>query len=312
MNAITVTILAGGISAEREVSLRSGRAVAEALVGQYPVRLVELDAARLPADLEAETTVVLPVLHGTWGEDGGVQAALEAAGIEFAGCDAAASRRCFDKVETKRLAAAAGVPVLPQRTGTRVELGGLDNLLAALGEDLVIKPVAEGSSVGLHLVRGRAEVAATLATLGEGRWLIEPRVRGREFSVGVLEGEAMGVVEIRPRSGIYDYTSKYTVGATEYLAPAPLPEAVSAAARRHAEATYAACGARDFARVDFMLRGESELFLLEINTLPGLTATSLLPKSAGCRGLSFPALADRLVAPARARHARRFVLSLSN
>jgi len=312
MSALTITILAGGISAEREVSRRSGRAVAEALAGAGPVRLVELDAARLPADLDPRATVVLPVLHGTWGEDGGVQADLEAAGIEYAGCDAAASRRCFDKVETKRLAAAAGVPVLRQRTGSVAELGGLDALMAELGDDLVFKPVAEGSSVGLHLAHGREQVATALAGLGAGRWLVEPRVRGREFSVGVLEGRALGVVEIRPRSGVYDYSSKYTQGATEYVAPAPLSEAVTAAAQRHAEATFAACGARDFARVDFMLRGEAELFLLEINTLPGLTATSLLPKSAGCHGLSFAALADRMVAPARARHARRFSSTLSS
>src|SRR5690606_4182691 len=119
-----------------------------------------------------------------WGEDGGVQAALEAARIDFAGCDAGASRRCFDKVETKRLAAAEGVAVLPHRCGLATQLGTAADLVGTLGDDLVIKPVCDGSSVGLHLVRGLDELAAALEALGQGSWMVEPRVRGRELSVG--------------------------------------------------------------------------------------------------------------------------------
>lgn len=308
MNGAQVVILSGGVSTEREVSLRSGRCAREALGGRMPVRLIELDAARLPAELNPDEVVVLPLLHGTWGEDGGVQDALELGGFEFAGCDAASSRRCFDKVETKELAAAAGVPVLPQRVGLAVELGSPERLVSELGDDIVLKPVCEGSSVGLHLARGRREIAAALENLGAGRWMAEPRIRGRELSVGVLDGEALAVVEIRPRSGVYDYASKYTAGATEYLVPAPLDPAVTAAVRTAAERTFAACGARDFARVDFMLSADHDPFLLEINTLPGLTATSLLPKSAAACGIDFACLVERMTRPAAARLGARLSL----
>ena len=130
---------------------------------------------------------------------------------------------------------------------------------------------------------------------------MEQRILGRELSVGVLAGQAMGVVEIRPRSGVYDYASKYTKGATEYFAPAPLDPAVTAAARLAAETAYAACGCRDYARVDFMLSSTSELYLLEINTLPGMKETSLLPMSARCVGLDFTALVKEMVTPALQR-----------
>jgi D-alanine-D-alanine ligase len=167
-----------------------------------------------------------------------------------------------------------------------------------------LKPHNEGSCVGLQLSAGPGELAAALAAAGgDSEWLLERRVRGRELSVGVLAGRALGVVEIRPRSGVYDYASKYTRGATEYLAPAPLAAAAARAAQAAAETAFAACGCRDYARVDFILSGENELFLLEINTLPGMKETSLLPMSARCAGLDFTALVRELVSPA----ARRFL-----
>jgi D-alanine-D-alanine ligase len=141
-------------------------------------------------------------------------------------------------------------------------------------------------------------VAAALASVGPGRWLAERRIRGRELSVGVLNGAAMGVVEIRPRSGVYDYESKYTKGATEYLAPAPLADGVTAAVRAAAASAFAACGCRDYARVDFMLAGDEEPFFLEINTLPGMKETSLLPMSARCAGLDFISLVREMAMPA--------------
>jgi D-alanine-D-alanine ligase len=174
-------------------------------------------------------------------------------------------------------------------------------VIAQLGEDVVVKPNAEGSSVGLHLVRGERELAAVLAAITTGRWLIEARIAGRELSVGLLGGRAQGVVEIRPRSGVYDYASKYTKGATEYLAPAPLEPAVTAAVQRAAEAAFAACGCRDYARADFILSARNEPIFLEINTLPGMKETSLLPMSARCAGLDFVALVRELVTPALER-----------
>jgi D-alanine-D-alanine ligase len=165
----------------------------------------------------------------------------------------------------------------------------------------VIKPNAEGSSVGLSVAANRTELAAAFATITTGSWMVEQRIVGRELSVGVLDGQALGVVEIRPRSGIYDYASKYTKGATEYFAPAPLDQALTSSTRQAAETAYAACGCRDYARVDFMLATLGELYLLEINTLPGMKEMSLLPMSARCVGMDFTALVKAMVTPALRR-----------
>jgi D-alanine-D-alanine ligase len=295
-----IVVLAGGVSAEREVSLGSGRASALALARSFPTRFVEVGAATLPAGLDPARDVVFSTLHGTFGEDGGMQRLLDAAGIHYAGCDAAASAVTMDKTRTKELAASRGVLVSPGIRFTAAAKPDADAVIAALGERVVVKPNAEGSSVGLSLPGTRAELVASLAAIERGEWLVERRLTGRELSVGVLGGRAMGIVEIRPRSGVYDFTSKYTKGMTEYFAPAPLGDELSATVRRAAEAAFAACGCRDYARVDFILTDDGP-FMLEINTLPGMKETSLLPMSARCAGFDFTALVRELVTPSVAR-----------
>lgn len=301
-----VAVLAGGVSSEREVSLGSGAAAAAALARLWPTRLIDVREAALPAGLDPARDVVFSTLHGTFGEDGGMQRLLDAAGVIYAGCDAASSALTMDKGATKRAAASAGVRVAPDRlfaVAAGAARPSADELIAALGsKNVVLKPNDQGSSVGLALPEGRAAVAAALDALAPGNWIAEPRLVGRELSVGVLGGRAMGVVEIRPRSGVYDFASKYTKGATEYLAPAPLDAAATAAVRAAAEKAFAACGCRDYARVDFILKSSDEFYLLEINTLPGMKETSLLPMSARCEGLDFTGLVRELVGPA----ARRF------
>lgn len=304
MNAPIITVLAGGISAEREVSLGSGRASALALARAFPTRLVEVTTAALPPGLDPARDVVFSTLHGTFGEDGGMQGLLDAAGIEYAGCDAAASALTMDKSATKARAAAAGVRVAEGITFTAAVRPAAAELVARLGPRVVLKPNAEGSSVGLSLPEGPEAIAAALAGITAGTWLAERRLSGRELSVGVLEGRALGVVEIRPRSGVYDFTSKYTRGMTEYFAPAPLTAEETATVQRAAEAAFGACGCRDYARVDFILEPAGPC-LLEINTLPGMKETSLLPMSARCTGLDFTALVRALVAPALRRFATR-------
>ncbi len=297
---IRITVLAGGVSSEREVSLGSGAASAAALARLWPTRLIDVTAAALPPGLDPARDVVFSTLHGTFGEDGGMQRLLDVAGIVYAGCDAAASALTMNKAATKRAAASAGVRVAADATfSVPGEKQSADALIAALGtENVVLKPNDQGSSVGLALPEGRAAVVAALAALAPGAWIAEPRLVGRELSVGVLDGAALGVVEIRPRSGVYDFASKYTKGATEYLAPAPLPEPAAAAVRAAAEKAFAACGCRDYARVDFILISPEEFYLLEINTLPGMKETSLLPMSARCAGLDFTGLVESLVGPA--------------
>jgi D-alanine-D-alanine ligase len=293
-----ITVLAGGVSAEREVSLGSGAASALALARIWPTRLVDVTAAALPADLDPARDVVFSTLHGTFGEDGGMQSLLDAAGVVYAGCDARSSALTMDKAATKRAAAAAGVRVAADLAFDAAGRPSASAVIAALGERVVFKPNDQGSSVGLALPEGRVAIESALAALTPGNWLAEPRLVGRELSVGVLGGKAMGVVEIRPRSGVYDFASKYTKGATEYLAPAPLAADVAGAVRRAAETAFAACRCRDYARADFILISENEFYLLEINTLPGMKETSLLPMSARCAGLDFTALVRELVGPA--------------
>ena len=296
-------VLCGGRSSEREVSLRSGRAVAGALPG---ARLVELEDDVLPGWLDGARHVVFPVLHGGWGEDGRAQAELAARGVAFAGCDAAANRLCMDKVATKAAMRRAGVPAIPEIAFDGAAKPTAAELVTALGPEIVIKPSDQGSSVGLYILSGTADVARALAEVpASGRWMAERRLRGREMSIGLLDGSPMGLVEIVALTGVYDYKTKYTKGASEYRFPAAIGPAATAAIGAAAARLFAACGCRDFARADVFLEPDGDFYFLEINTMPGMTETSLMPKSASCVGLDFPSLAQRMLAPALARADRR-------
>jgi D-alanine-D-alanine ligase len=296
-----IVVLCGGRSSESEVSLRSGRAVTGVVPG---ARLVELATDALPAWLDPVRHVVFPALHGGWGEDGGIQGELEARGIAFAGCSAAASRLCMDKVATKRAMRAAGVPAIPEVAFAGDAKPTAAELIASLGEEIVLKPSDQGSSVGLFLPAGAAAIAEALAGIpSAGRWMAERRLRGREFSIGLLDGQPMGLVEIVALAGVYDYRTKYTKGASEYRCPAQLEPGLTAAIAAAAGRLFAAAGCRDFARADVMLEPDGRFYFLEINTLPGMTETSLMPKSASGVGLDFPALVRRMIAPALARAA---------
>lgn len=298
MNQPTIVVLAGGVSAEREVSLGSGQACAMALSRSFPTRFCEVRSDALPSELDGTKHVVFSTLHGTFGEDGGMPRLLDAAGIGYAGCGETASALLMDKSRTKRLMREQGLAGPKERLFNADQLPSADEVIAELGEQLVVKPNNEGSSVGLRLVTNRSELEKALAEITPGSWLIEERILGREFSIGVLNGKALGVVEIRPKSGVYDYKSKYTKGLTEYFAPAPIEDELTKLIQQMAERAYAACGCRDYVRVDYMLSSQNELYLLEINTLPGMKETSLLPMSARCMGLDFTALVREMITPA--------------
>lgn len=294
---LTLAVLLGGPSAEREVSLRSGAAVARAL-RQRGHQVHEIDA--LPGwKLPTGTDVVFLALHGTYGEDGVVQQELEALGAAYTGCGVAASQVAFDKVLTKERLVAQGIPT--------ARFLVLDDPATPWPEGwrppVVVKPVCQGSSVGLGFVDTVDQWPAALAQClrHDRRALIEERILGREVTVGILEGRALPVVEVRPHSGAYDYQSKYTSGATEYLCPAPFDEAVTRRLQAAALGAFEAVGGRDYARVDVMVRAGRDPFVLEVNTLPGMTETSLLPKAAAAAGLDFGALCQRMVELALAR-----------
>ncbi|MCC5023553.1 MAG: D-alanine--D-alanine ligase [Candidatus Synoicihabitans palmerolidicus] len=302
---INMVVLVGGTSSEREVSLGSGKACAVALTRHFPTRMVDVVTEVLPEGLNPNQDVVFSTLHGTFGEDGGMQTLLEDAGVFYAGCDAFASALTFDKERTKSVVSASGVKVVPGKRFQRDDKPTVEELVATLGPALVFKQNRGGSSVGLALCGDVESSAEKLRAIESGEWLVERWVRGREVTVGVLHGRALPVVEISPMSGIFDYESKYTKGKTEYLASAPLQEDVAREVQIAAETAFAACGCRDYARIDFMITAENAVFLLEINTLPGMKETSLLPIGAGCVGIDFTALVRELVNPAIFRFSNR-------
>jgi len=296
-----IVVLGGGVSAERAVSLASAQAVFDALQrGGRKARFVDLTVAALPEAIDVKRDVIFPVLHGTFGEDGGIQTLLEASGFSYVGSDADSSRLCMDKGSAKAIAAEAGVPVLESLYFDRLNIPRWAAVCEQLGAtEVVLKPRCEGSSVGLHLIASPEEWERVGADLGPGEWMVERRLRGHDVTVGILEGAALGVVEIFPGGdGVYDYERKYSKGETRYRAPAQIDQGLERAMKTAAEAVFKGCGCRDFARIDFYLEADGSYWFLEINTIPGLTSTSLLPKSAGCLGLDFANLVDRMIEPA--------------
>ncbi|WP_269540797.1 D-alanine--D-alanine ligase family protein [Cerasicoccus fimbriatus] len=298
-----VTVLCGGASPEAKVSRVTGPSVAEALKQFYDVELIDLADDSLPA-LDAAKTVVFPAMHGPFGEDGQLQMLLDQAGVSYAGCDAASSALCMNKVNTKNAVTDSGFALAKDFTFAAQSKPSAEAIIAKLGEGVVIKPLDSGSSVGVHIAHGRYELNAVLERVKAGDWMAEQLIAGREMTIGLLDGGAMGIVEIRPKDGIYDYEHKYTTGATEYLFPAPMDETLSCKVRSFAENAFASCNCRDFARLDFILTHDDQPFFLEINTIPGMTPTSLLPKSASCVGLGFQPLVRRMMEPAIARAAK--------
>jgi len=295
---LNITVMLGGPSAEREVSLRSGAAVARALrsLGHH-VR--ELDPGDETWQLPTPTDVVFLALHGTYGEDGTVQRRLETMGVPYTGCDPEGSRVAFDKVLTKQRCLAAGVrtpryTVLSTATATWPP---------GWRPPVVLKPVRQGSSVGLQIV-GQPEgllPGLTESLRYDREVLIEERIDGREVTVGILDDRALPVIEVRPKDGPLDYRNKYTKGATEYFLPAAFDPAASERIQAAALGAYRAIGGRDYARVDLMVPPGGEPMVLEVNTLPGMTELSLLPMAAGAAGYSFPALCQKMIDLAQRR-----------
>jgi D-alanine-D-alanine ligase len=295
---LNITVMLGGPSAEREVSLRSGAAVAAALRSLgHEVR--ELDPKTPDWILPAKTDVVFLALHGTYGEDGTVQRQLDSVGVPYTGCDANSSAIAFDKILTKQKCVNAGVP-----TAKFVALGSASAPLPMdFSLPLVVKPARQGSSVGLQFVE-RAEdwpMALAASLKFDSEVVVEEKIIGRETTVGILGGEVLPVVEVRPKKGSYDYKNKYTVGMTEYFCPADFDPAMTARIRAAALGAFRAVGGRDYARVDVMVRVDGSPVVLEVNTLPGMTETSLLPKAAAAAGMSYAALCQNMVALALAR-----------
>ena len=299
---LTITVMLGGPSAERDVSLRTGAAVARAL-RSLGHAVHELDPKEPGWKLPDGTQVVFLALHGTYGEDGTVQVELENLGMPYTGCGPEASRIAFDKVLTKERCVARGVPTARHFI--------LESSKTPWPSDwrppVVLKPVRQGSSVGLQFVDRIEDFPGALAESlrFDSRVLMEEKIAGRETTVGILDGRALPVVEVRPKQGSYDYRNKYTAGATEYFCPAPFDPATTAKIQAAALGAFAAIGGRDYSRVDVMVRANGDPVVLEVNTLPGMTETSLLPKAAAADGLNYEQLCQRMIDLALRRAERR-------
>ncbi len=302
-----VAVLSGGIGGERQVSLQSGRCVAEAL-NQEGLEVITSDIS--PGNLgvldRAEIDVFFLALHGEFGEDGRLQQILEDKELAYTGSGPEASRLAFDKVQSKELFAKAGVTVAatvmcyPQ-TNEKELLAQLENL----GNRFVIKPVRQGSSVGVRMVEGAQKTATTVREVCRefGDCLIEPFITGREITVGILGRQVLPIIEIRSKTGFYDYDAKYLDDKTEYLFDTIEDADQRTQIGQSALACFDALGCRDFSRVDFIIADDGTAYALEINTIPGFTTHSLLPKAAAKVGFSMSRLCVHIVETSFSRKA---------
>jgi D-alanine-D-alanine ligase len=319
---VKVAVLMGGRSSEREISLRTGRGIAQALrnLGHDVLAIDAANGRLLPAGEEeraavpanalephgevalsrpetlAGADVILIALHGAAGENGTLQALLDLAGKPYTGSGMMASALAMNKAMAKRLFEHAGIPtprwrLLPPDAGARSfdpqELGGFP---------LVVKPNEEGSSVGLTVVEAAAALPEALRLAGElGEILVEEFIPGRELTVSMLGDRALPIVEIRPKSGLYDYESKYTAGRSEYFCPADLPAERTEQIQELGRRAAAALGCRGVSRVDFRLDAEEVAYCLEVNTVPGMTPTSLVPMAAKAAGMSYDQVVQAMI-----------------
>jgi len=284
-----VAVVMGGVSAERDISLRSGAAAVAGLRAcGYDVTALDLQdqCLRLPAGVEA----VFLALHGTFGEDGTIQQQLDLCGVPFTGSGAEASRLAMDKAASKAVWESLGIPTAP----FCVVVPGEPVTLAL---PVVVKPVSQGSSIGVHLVRARASLGQALADAFQydQRVMVEAYIPGRELTVGILDDMALPVVEIVAPDGWYGFGAKYTAGQTRYVVPAELGDVDTRQLQDIALAAFRSLGCVGFGRVDFRLPPDGLPMVLEVNTIPGLTETSLLPKAAAAAGFPFAALCGRIM-----------------
>lgn len=340
-----ITVLAGGLSAERDVSFRTGELVAKAL-RENGHRVILLDvfmgykesetdvtdifshsvqASVIPGGISedapdiakikgmrkdqskrffgpnvisicAQSDIVFLALHGEDGENGKIQAAFDLFGIRYTGSGYFGSALAMDKGISKMLLERAGIPT-PKgiRMNNKDEVKDLKQRGASL--PCVVKPCCGGSSVGVSIVRTEADFAKALeeAFFWEEEVIVEDYIAGREFSVGVIEGKALPVIEMAPKEGFYDYKNKYRAGSTVETCPAEIPEETAQKMQRFAEAAVKALGLCTYARMDFLLKESNEIFCLEANTLPGMTETSLLPQEAKAAGMDFNALCEKVI-----------------
>lgn len=296
-----VAVVMGGPSAEREVSLNTGAAIANALreYGYTNVVEIDLDPRNFGKQLaESKAEVVFNAVHGLYGEDGRLQTLLEIREMPYTGSGMIASVSCMDKVITKRMLRDAGISTPACLIVNKKESGIKEKIMQRFSLPVVIKPASQGSSIGVEIVKEENQLDEALANAFKYSRdiLVEEFISGKELTVSMMQkdGEvvALPVIHIAPHSGMYDYHSKYTKGATEYICPADLDEETTKKVQEISKQAYEVLGCSGVARADVMLDEEGNGYVLEINTVPGMTATSLVPKAAAAAGISFPELCN--------------------
>jgi D-alanine-D-alanine ligase len=288
IGGLKIAVLMGGPGTEREVSLRSGVAVAGALRA-CGADVLEVDVKGPDFRLPDDTELACNMIHGTFGEDGQIQQILEDRGIAYTGEGVEGSRIAFDKILSKERFAAVGLPTAKWEV-LRV------NDPCSFPPPCVVKAPLQGSSVGVHIVRDQAGLTSALTDCFQfgDQVLVEEFFVGRELTVGILGGEALPIVEIVPHEGFYDYEHKYTKGASDYFVPAAIGAELTGTIQEASLAAHRALGLEIYSRVDLLLAPDGRLNIMEINTIPGMTETSLLPKAAAVVGMDFPALCARI------------------
>lgn len=304
-----IVVVMGGPSTEAEVSRRSGTAILEALKAKgYNAEGLELNPATFANDIKASgAEFVFNALHGKFGEDGIIQGTLEMMGIPYTGSGVMAAAVTMDKVATKRFFMAEGIPTPKAHTYFRYEFKKRDltgEILQEFSVPVVVKASSQGSSIGVVIVEKADELEAALseAFKYDREVLVEEFIKGRELTVAVWgneeKQEALPIIEITTVTGRYDYVTKYKVGASTHIIPAPLPEEVTKKVKEIAIRAFAVCGCSGMARVDFMLGEDNQPYVIEVNTIPGMTETSLVPDAGRAAGIEFPELCARILAMA--------------
>jgi D-alanine-D-alanine ligase len=294
-----VGVLMGGTSGERDISLKTGEGVVRALEGRGHdvVRVVVGDEPIDRTLRAADIDVAFLALHGRGGEDGCIQGMMELLGIPYTGSGILASALAMDKLKAKEMFRLHNVPTPPYYVATEEDLGDLDDLHGSFGFPVIVKPRNEGSSIGLTKANDLRELRAGIeAALEHDRWaLVERFIKATEVHVGILDGRVLGAIEVAPKSGLYDYAAKYTAGETEYIMPPRIAATRTRGVMNLAERAVRALGCTGACRVDLLVtEGENE-YVLEVNTLPGMTPTSLLPKIADAAGMDYATLCEAIL-----------------
>lgn len=301
MQSRKIGVLLGGLSSEREVSLRTGEAVLAALTQRgHDAIPIYVDRDIDVALRQEKIDVAFIALHGRWGEDGCIQGLLETLGIPYTGSDVLASALAMHKGKAKELFRLHNLPTPAYYSLTAADAVDLEGVHGDFGFPCVVKPIREGSSVGVTICATPAELAPAVerALCFDDEILVERFIIGKEVSVAIVDDRAIGAVEIAPRAGFYDYANKYTKGATEYFVPPRLSPERYRGVLAQALRAHTALGCRGATRVDMMVSDSGNEFILEVNTVPGLTPTSLLPKIADVAGISFGELCEMMLAGA--------------